>query len=255
MNARFGNFAEARGSTILRTNGGQGMDKARAKDFADKAEKLIKWGAELLEELRLHATAGEIDKVERTFVTVISFFDSLHEALADCAKKLDQSQWREQLNAFRDADPLLRYLWKARNSETHDALIKWRPGMKQVEVRIVDPKKVDQAIGFARMLGEPAAMEKLYRVLYEADSTEALKVKLGSGFVPSADIQAKVGVEVILSLESLALDAFSIGRGKEHVDAPRSHDGKTLPPSAFEAVRTAMRYYQARFDELKAHFV
>ncbi len=64
MNARFGDFAEACASAIFRPKGGQGMDKARAKDFADKAEKLIKWGVELLEELRLHATAGETDKVE-----------------------------------------------------------------------------------------------------------------------------------------------------------------------------------------------
>lgn len=233
------------------------MDKERAKEFFDKAERLLRWGEELLAEMQAHAATGTVDKVERTFVSTISFFDSLHEALVDCAKKIDQEDWRSQLNAFREADPLLRYLWKARNSETHDALVKWRDGMKLVEMRIIDQKKADEAMGFSRLCGEKAALEKLFCVVYGVDSREALMEKLKEGTPPSPDAMVRVGVELIHSLDALALDAFSIGREKkaERIDAPTSHNGKVLPPSAITAVRAAISYYQAKLDELRSQIV
>jgi|LGVE01.1.fsa_nt_gb hypothetical protein len=228
------------------------MNKERATDFSEKADKLLGWCDQLLEEMRTHGRAGAVGDVERVFVSLLLFFDSIHQALADCAKKLDQDQWRDQLNQFRESDPLLRYLWKARNSEAHDALVKWRPSMKHIDFRIVDPAKATN-IADPAAIGQRAAISKLISFAYEVASEQDLIEKLKISPQPSKKAQEEAGVQLLQSLDSLSLDSFTIGRGRsaETIQAPSSHAGALLPPSADQAVLFAVRFYRSKLSEIR----
>jgi hypothetical protein len=230
------------------------LDKDRATDFADKAEKLLKWCDQYLEDMRQYGRSGDVELVERTFVSLLLLFDSIHQALADSAKKLDLYQWRDQLIQVREQDSLLRYLWKARNSEAHDALVKWHPSMKHVDFRIVDPQKAAK-IANPAVVGQRAAISKLICYAYEVENEQALIEKMKSNPKPSVQAQQEAGIQLLQSLDSLSLDDFTIGRDRnaETVAAPPSHLDATLPPSADQAVFYAIKFYRGKLDELKVH--
>ena len=228
------------------------MDKIRAGDFLDKAEKLLAWGGMYLEEMRNYGRHAELDDVERVFVSILLTLDSVHQALVDAAKKLDLDQWRDQLNQLRENDILLRYLWKARNSETHDALVKWRPSMKHIEMRVIDPSRTAK-IADPRMIGQQASIARLFCYLFDARNEAELIEVLKENPKPSLEKQAEAGVELLHSLDSLSLDSFSLGRGNgvQTIDAPTSHLGKMLPPSADQAVLHGLEFYKSKLNELK----
>lgn len=228
------------------------MDKGRAGDFIDKAEKLLAWGGTYLEEMRNYGRHAELDDVERVFVSILLVLDSVHQALVDAAKKLDLDQWRDQLNQLRENDILLRYLWKARNSETHDALVKWRPSMRHVELRVVDPIKATK-IADPRMIGRQASIARLFCYLFDAKNEAELVEVLKVNPKPSLQRQVEAGVELLHSLDSLSLDSFALGRGNgaQTIDAPTSHLGKVLPPSADRAVLHGLEFYKSKLNELK----
>ncbi|MBF0527738.1 MAG: hypothetical protein HQK55_00425 [Deltaproteobacteria bacterium] len=228
------------------------MDKERATKFAVKAEKLLGWCDQSIEEMRAYGRVGAVGDVERVFVCLLQFFDSIHQALADCAKKLNQNPWRVQLNQFRESDPLLRYLWKARNSEIHDALVKWRPSMKHIEFRILDSIKATK-IADPAAIGDRAAISKLVCFVYEVATEQDLIEKFKINPHPSTKAQEAAGVQLLYLLDSLSLDSFTIGRGldTETIQAPSMHDGALLPPSADQSVYFAVRFYRNKLGELR----
>lgn len=228
------------------------MDKNRATDFADKAEKLLKWCDQYLEEMRHYGRSGDVEHVERIFVSLLLLFDSIHQALVDSAKKLNLDQWSDQLNQAREQDSLLRYLWKARNSEAHDALVKWRPSMKHVDFSIVDTQKATK-IANPAVLGQRAAISKLICYAYEVETEQELAEKMKHNPKPSVQAQQDAGIQLLQSLDSLSLDDFTISRGRnaETVAAPNSHLGALLPPSADQAVFYAIKFFRGKLDELK----
>lgn len=228
------------------------MDKDRASDFVAKAEKLLNWCDQYLEEMRQFGRLGDVEHVERIFVSLLLHFDTIHQALVDAAKKLDQNQWRDQLNETREQDPLLRYVWKARNSEAHDALVKWRPSMKHVEFRVVDPVKANRITGSVQMGGKED-ISRLFCYVYGVKSEQELIKIMKRNPQPSVQAQQDAGVQLLQSLDSLSLDDFTIGRGRgaETVTAPSSHMGAVLPPSADQAVLHCIGFYRGMLNQLK----
>ena len=231
------------------------MDKERANDFAQKAEKLLRWSDVYLDEMREHGRHGRVDDVERIFVSLLLFLDSVHQALVDCAKKLDLDKWREELNQIREQDQLLRYLWKARNSEAHDALVKWSPSMQHVDFKIVDAEKTNKIVRGAASQGE--AVLRVFCYAYQASDEKDLIERMKQNPIPSKERQQHAGVELLISLRSLSLRSFRIGRGRdaETIDEPTSHFGQQLPPSADQAVLFALRFYKRKLEELRVQMV
>lgn len=223
------------------------MDKDRAREFFDKAEKYLEWADRSLEEMRHHGRLAQLFDVERAFVAFLSYVDVIHQSLADCLGKLDLDSWRTNLNRDRENDPLLHYLWKARNAEVHDALIKWSPSMRHIDWRITDAEKANACVS-PELRGQPAP---LIRYLFEVGSDAELKEKLARKDWPSEERQKAAGVELIESLETLGLNDFRSGRSGGTIDAPSRHMGQVLPPSADQAVLFAIRYYRGRLSEVR----
>jgi len=116
----------------------------RAAAFFSKAERLLRWARSTLEEMRLHARAARIDDVERSFFSLLAIVAAINDSLEDCAKLSGHTTWFTSLGDTRSSDQLLYYLWKARDSDVHDTVIKWQPRtdtMGRLTARIVDPVK------------------------------------------------------------------------------------------------------------------
>lgn len=231
------------------------MDKARANDFIAKAEKLMRWGDISLEEMREHGRHANLDDVERIFVSLLWIFDSTHQALTDASKKLAQNQWREQLILLRERDLLLRYIWKARNSETHDSLIKWKPSIKLTEFQIVDPIKAHK-IADPKIVGDLEAILRLFCYVFDTPTApELFELFKNAWPIPSLQRQAEAGVELLQSLDTLSLNSFSLGRGNkvEIIEVPSSHLGKEgISQSADTTISCALTFYRNKLNELKA---
>ncbi|MEI7610306.1 MAG: hypothetical protein WCJ64_23250 [Rhodospirillaceae bacterium] len=226
------------------------IDNARASDFLNKAEKLLSWQAFQLEEMREFGRHGKLDDVERSFWLILCLVDSIHQSLVDAAKKLGMEDWCDELIHLRNNDPLLYYMWKGRNSEVHDALVKWRPSMKHINMRIVDAAKVRNIVG---NLPPQVHVNALLCFVYGAHSKNDLIEAMKQNPIPSPEKQFEAGIEIIESLESLSLDDFQIGPGRraETISAPTLHMGKHMPPSADQAVRFALEFYKGKYEELK----
>lgn len=230
------------------------MGKDRATEFLDKAEKLLRWTEKNLEMLRKFGTHAEMDDVEREFVAALLNIDSMHQALADAAKKLEKTEWRNALNESRESDVLLNYLWNARNSETHDALVKWRPSLKTAQLRVIEPDRANQVALFQSLFPYSSSTAALICYVYCARSELALIEILKQGGKPSPERMRTAGVELWFSIDSLVLDSFEIGRGKgaRKIPAPCTHLGKPTSASADIALHNAIDFYGKKLKELKA---
>lgn len=229
------------------------MDKDRAGNFLDKADRYLRWTAQYFDQMRAHGRKGELDAVERIFVSILLLIDSTHQALVDAAKKLDLTDWRDDLNQKRETDVLLRYLWLARNSETHDAIVKWRPDMRHVDLRIVDAVKADR-IGLPQVWGSAGAINWIFRFVYDAKTQAELIERIKTNPVPSEKKLTDAGVEFLYALDSLCLDPFPLRRGGsfETIAAPTSHLGISVSSSADQVVFNGLEFYKNKFVQLKA---
>ena len=230
-------------------------DGAGQDEFEAKAAKWLKWARTTLEEMREHGRHARLDDVERVFFTLLALIASIHEALAAYAKVVGLKTWRLDLNALRGTDPLLLYMWKARDSDTHNALIKWLPSMQQLEIGIVDAAKAGPIARQFYIGGNQAAeAERLLYYAFEVFTREALFDRVRSGFTPSAEVLDRAGIEILDSLTSLSLRSFTIRKDgrKALIEAPSQHLEKQMPPSADVAVSFAIEFYEDKLHELRA---
>jgi hypothetical protein len=192
----------------------------------------------------------KMEDVERSFWIILSMLDSTHQSLADAAKKLGKDMWRKNLVDIRNRDELLNYMWKARNSEVHDALVKWRPTMRHISLRITDPAKAQKIAAFRFSSTNPRGA--MLSFLYSGKMGDDLLKALANDPIPPLEKQLAAGVEVDEDLYTLALDDFKIGQGRkaETVLAPKSHLGNNVSPSADGAVSLAITFYRGKYDEL-----
>ena len=228
------------------------MDNDRALAFLGKAEESLDWCDKHLLEMRQHGQQGKISDVERSFVALLTLIDSIHQALVDAAKKLDLTDWRDELNQIREEDPLLRYVWKARNSKTHDALVIWRPSMKHLELRVLDPIKAWLVV--PKKMDTREAISAMWCYLYGVNTQNELIEAFKANPIVSQEKQNRAGVAVQIPRDSLSLDDFTLGRGKkaERLSAPDSHLGATLPSSADQAAFFCIKFYRDKLRELSS---
>ncbi|MEZ0236855.1 MAG: hypothetical protein ACAH06_02215 [Methylophilaceae bacterium] len=226
------------------------IDPTRAAAFLEKAQRYAGWLESAAAELQEHGIHARMADVERVFAAILSHIASLHDALIACAKKLGIDQWHEELDRSRKSDQLLFYLWMARDSETHDAIVKWRGGMRHIEIMVIDSSRANAAVGM--YLNKVERDEKLLCYVYGVKTKDGLVRKMKEHRRPSQEKMDSAGVRLLFALDSLALSDFktTIKRTKIYVAAPESHMGEMLPPSAHEAVRFSIRFYKKKLAEL-----
>jgi hypothetical protein len=230
------------------------VDINRALDFLNKANKNLDWANYYLEEMRKSGRQRKFDEVERNFWVSLTLFESIYQSLVDAAKKLDMEEWRDDLIEVRQSDSLLHYMWKARNSEVHDALVKWIPGMEHVNMRVIDAMKVSRIAFFRTGWAATAA---IFCYVYEVRNEEELiELFRKNPPLPSKEKQFEAGVEVIDSLSSFSLLNFSIGqgRGKKTIYAPTTHMGNIILPSADVAMNLTLEFYQNKLNEISEEY-
>ena len=223
------------------------MDTDRASQFIKKAEKLLGWIEDTIAKLEASGKMSDADSVEREFFVLLGFYESLYQAIVDSAKKLNLHNIREQINADRENDELLRYLRFARNSEVHDAVLKWTPDMRHLEVKVLDAAKTNQVTG-------GNSHPRLFYYLYDVNNQKELIRAMKLNPIPDKERCVKAGVSVIMSLDCLSLKSFQIGQGKKKftVKKPGNHIGKLIPPSAWICVKEAKNYYKEKLEEINA---
>ncbi len=222
------------------------MDIDRASQFIKKAEKLVGWIEDTIVKLEASGKVPDADSVEREFFVLLGFYESLYQAIVDAAKKLNLHNLREKINADRENDELLRYFRFARNSEVHDAVLKWTPSMRHLEVRVIDSSKTNM------ITGGHSNLNKLFCYLYGANSQEELIRIIKEKPTPDRERCEKAGVSISLNLDCLSLKSFQICRGKKRftVKEPNNHLGKLIPPSAWICVKEALNYYRKKLTEV-----
>ena len=220
--------------------------------FIKKAEKLLDWCRIYYKEMEENAHNWNFDEVERALVSVLNHIGSLHESLIDASKKIGENQWKDNLNELRQNDLLLRYFWQARNSETHDALIKWQPSMVQFPINIVNHINASE-IAMPFSLNSYPGIFQIVCYVFDAKNMKDLCDKIKESKKPSIEKQKKAGVEFGNSLGTFVLKEFTYRKNGKNitVNEPSSHLGKILPPSANVTLEQALQFYTTKLDELK----
>lgn len=230
------------------------MSKDRGKEFLIKAEKHLLWCERYEDELNAYGRKGDLENVERTFVCLLMLFDTVHQALLDAGKMLASSNFVSSLENIRKTDQMLNYIWNARNSEVHDALVKWTPSIKYLEIKIVDDSKANRIIGYSVFDPNPLAPYiKLFCYLHKVGNVEELMKEIEQGHLPSVEVQESAGVELLYSLDSLGLKEFRFGKGRSErrVYPPSLHLDKPISPSAHTVIECAIKFYRAKLAEIQ----
>lgn len=227
-------------------------NQVRAKEFVAKSSKWLRWCDHSYKEMLEYGKSAHVDDAEREFVTVLLLLDAIHDSLAKAARKVGQEAWADALDALRADDPLLLYIWEARNSEAHNALVKWRPDMGHIEMREVLPVTAN-LIRMGSASHDDGTQRLLFKAFGVATQNEFVE-KVKSGHIPSRDEQLSAGIEILSSFRTLALDGFAVSarKGSKWIPAPDRHLEKFLPPSATEAARMAIGFYREKATELQA---
>lgn len=229
----------------------RGTEKAGA--YVSKAVRHLRWAKQASEELLLHGSDGRMDDFERTFYSLLTIIASVHDALMDAAKALNLSDWRAQLKQLRETDCLLWYLYKARDSEVHDTLLKWRPGMAGVQFHVRDPMKLRSVVGEIDHAKDPT---RLLLYAYETNSLEELGRLVAANRKPSQERLDAAGVQLIFAIHSLALMSFE-SRLRDgtvvSVKAPSNHLGREVSPCAHSSIESALGFYSIKLAEIQDH--
>lgn len=223
----------------------------RSLEFHAKAAKFLKWSTTALDELREHGHARNMEDFERVFVGLLSLVATVHESLFDCARQAGFGAWSDELENVRRRDPLIFYLWNARNSETHDALVKWLPDMRVASYEIVDMQRALQIIGPA--VTEQTEMSvRLCCFAFGVATVQEMNAAVAAGATPNPLRLKEAGLEMRIA-DSIGLCAFKIhvkGKGLTTVNIPASHLGRPIDPSGHSAMHRALLFYEQKLAEL-----
>ena len=216
---------------------------------------MIRWCHTGLREMIEHGTHGRIDDLERTLFHLLALIAAVHEAISAAAATAGRADWVEEFEEHRTKDRTLRYLWKARDADVHDAIVKWEAGLQAMDVRIVDPAKANRVARQFHQPGIPADdSARLYMYLFDVHTQADLKVRLKRREMPKPERLESAGVAVECLMESIAFKPFAVRvKGKiETIREPDRHLGKPVSPAAHDAVGRAIAYYESRLAELLA---
>jgi hypothetical protein len=200
-----------------------------------------------------HGKRGLDEQVERVFWTLLAHISSLHDAIESAANLLEQTQWNDDLNAMRQTDPLLFYLWQARNSEVHDSILKWHHS-SSIEIRITDPSKATSIIRQFYPIGnEDSEIQRLMMYVYDVHTLGEMIQQVIKGVAPSPERIAAAGIELKNPLRSLRLYGFKTRiKGRlVGVDRPSHHLDREHQPDA-SLTGLAIEFYRSKVAEMRA---
>ncbi|NOS98427.1 MAG: hypothetical protein HOP25_08145 [Methylotenera sp.] len=221
--------------------------------FITKAEKTLKWCELSHAEMIEHSELINMDLLERSFTSLLTNVDIVHESLLDASKLGNAHHFKEELNKLRNDDELLFYFWKARNSITHDALIVWRPSMAHLQVKVVNPEAVEK-ITRPFNANSQHAIFQLMCFLFGASNKNELIENIKKTRKPPMDKLEIAGVEFHNYSETFCLDSFQIRQnGKSKiVKTPEVHLGLSTAPSANLACKQIISFYSDKINTLKS---
>lgn len=226
-----------------------------AEEYIAKAEKLLRWISAHKDEMIEHGKRGRVDDLERCFCSILVLLCSTHESIASATKISGFDSWRKYVNNLRAEDPLLFYLWKARDSDAHSAVTKWTPHVRELQLKVVDSTKTNLVAFSQAPHSDPLSFqEKIFLFLFDENTIKGLVKKLGEGYVPSEAKQQEAGVILEYSIHALELLPFKcrIDGKSRIVPIPTSHFGKPYNYHSVNAViDDAIKYYQECLVDLK----
>ena len=218
-----------------------------------KVFKLASWAEKALVEMRTHSAAMDMAEIERVMFTMLALLSATHEGLASCAKVAGFPEWREELNKSRRQDSLLFYMWKARDSDVHNAIIKWALSESLFEMRVIDPAKAVPIMYRANLPND--IWTQCMRIgfhLCGVYSETALISKLQQGFRPNEEQQNAIGVQMRRFLSDVVLLPINVRMdGKSiTVPTPSIHLGNYHEFNLDKAFSMALDYYKSKVAEL-----
>lgn len=223
---------------------------AQAAIFLAKAAQMMRWCSIVEGEMKAFAELGQMDGVERCFSCLLSWIASIHEALDASAGKLREFEWRTALNQVRNADQLLRYMWKCRDLHVHDSLFTWEAGAFSLTIAVPDSEEIQQF----KLTNGTVDIVALMSFLYECGNAHESFAKMTQGFRPTKERQDAAGVQLSDFSQGLHLKEIAVRiNGKMHaIPPPMDHLGSLVGPFAFQATTTTLKFYQTKYEELMA---
>lgn len=229
-------------------------EKATAR--LTKAEQRLTWSEQLLTEMRTHGAFGRMDDVERVFCTMLFHLSSVRESIESACKFAGLVTWREAFITTCLNDALLVYMWRARDAEAHDSLIKWSNGGRVLQIEILDAQKANSIpTRFPHYNNQTSLLADLYEFIYQANGHSDLMRKVQENSQPSEIAMKNAGVKLTYAAETLLLKSFSF-RAKEQgkkftIDEPRTHLGKPIPAQADAASEETIKFFREKLKELR----
>ncbi|WGO99296.1 hypothetical protein QFX18_04370 [Saccharophagus degradans] len=221
------------------------MDKIdKAKTHLAKATQLITWMTSNIDRYRSGVLIENEGGLEKELFSLLTMFDSLRQSVLDCAKCLGEVKLREVILDDMKSDTLLRYLKLARDSEIHCAVEKWSKTARYLELKIVDPQKVNSISG-----GDPIGM---FLYLFDVPDEAELGKRMMGDCLPSFERCHDLGVKLTRNIEKLLLMEFEtkVGRKLITVDAPTNHMGEEVEPNALNVMLIGLNYLKIKADYL-----
>ena len=151
------------------------------------------------------------------------------------------------------SDPLLKYMWRARDAVAHDTIISWNNRGHLVQIEVFDAEKANAVPRrFSTLNKEGGNILDLLAYIYEANSTAELDQKAKENFRPSERAMETAGVKLVYAAETILLHEFSY-RAKEQgkkitIARPTTHLGKQIPAQADIASEETIKFYDAMLD-------
>ncbi len=227
--------------------------QSKAAAYLNAAERKLSWAKRSAEEMHTHARSARLDDVEPVFAALMVNLASCHDALEVAADESGLGTWRDDFEALRKSDPLLLFVWKARDVDTHTPIIAYKPSIFHGKLRIVRETPLNRVIAQSFQSRNEQVKQLLLHV-YEASSVNDLGARLAMGsLMPAQSRVEEAGVEIDDVFESLSLQSFEtrVARKSMTVAKPTSHLGQSMAPSASDAVPRAIRFYETKLQELR----
>lgn len=221
------------------------------------AEQRLCWSEVLLYELRAHASLARMDDVERIFCSLLHHLYSARACIEVGAKLSGMVGFAKGFNESCLSDPLLIYMWRARDAVAHDTIIRWDNHGHIVQITVVDEDKANAIPRLFSTLNKPDAnVQDLLAYFYEAKNIEELNRKAKENFRPSERAMETSGVKLVYAAETILLDEFSY-RAKEQgkkftIERPTKHLGKPIPANADAASDHTVKFYRSMLSAAKA---
>lgn len=226
----------------------------RAAAFLAKAQRQLEWIKSWLAELREHGGHARMGEVERVLFASLAAVASTHEALLSAASCLKKPAWRDELQSLRLTDPLLYFVWMARDAEIHNAVLKWEHVGRSAQVVVEDAKKFNAFVGLFRHPLFPAQeMGVLFHWLFDVRSGPELVERLKRDPRPIEHRMTQVGVKLDFAIHGLVFSNFVVRKESTdyHVNAPTHHLGKELAPTADFALEKVIEFYRTKLGDLQ----